>query len=114
MAFRNISLAVLIGLVAVLTTSAQAQVVNNPFGLGAAQNFAVLDLSGTFQYSNPQSSITGNLGVVSGGSLNTSDGVVTGDVLSGQRRQLQYRQCQSRRLSQTGCSRKLPAQSGIQ
>lgn len=66
-----------------LATGAHAQTVADPFGLGAASQFAVLDLSGKFEFTNPQSSITGNLGVVSGGSLNTSDGIVTGDVYLG-------------------------------
>ena len=76
--FKNATVLAALCLGTTLAGGARAQTVGDPFGLGAAGQFAVLDLSGQFQFNNPQSSITGNAGAVSGSSLNFADGTISG------------------------------------
>ena len=66
-----------------LAGTAHAQSDGSAFGLGKASQFAVLNLSGQFQFNNPQSSITGAAGAVTGTNLNFADGSISGPLYLG-------------------------------
>ena len=58
----------------------RADAPGHPFGLGAADQFTVLNLGGQFPFNNPQSSITGSAGAATGSTLNLADGTITGSL----------------------------------